>query len=221
MDGYCERLGPGIWAEPVNAVTNVAFLLAAAVMARRAGGDGLARALAGVLGAIGLGSLLFHTLATPWAAAADVLPILAYVLLYVYAAHRRFWGQGRGPSLLFAAASVPWIAALTPVLAQVPGFGASAVYWPIPLLILVHAALLRRRAPATARGLAAGAGVLVLSLVARSLDGPLCAAVPVGTHFLWHLLNALMLGWMIEVLLRHGRAGAAGEGRLAARAGRR
>jgi hypothetical protein len=33
--------------------------------------------------------------------------------------------------------------------------------------------------------------------------------VPVGTHFLWHLLNALMLGWMIEVL---GRASLAGRG---------
>jgi hypothetical protein len=29
-----------------------------------------------------------------------------------------------------------------------------------------------------------------------------------GTHFLWHLLNALMLGWMIMVYVRHhtGRA---------------
>jgi hypothetical protein len=29
-----------------------------------------------------------------------------------------------------------------------------------------------------------------------------------GTHFLWHLLNALMLGWMINVYVaqRAGRA---------------
>jgi hypothetical protein len=24
-----------------------------------------------------------------------------------------------------------------------------------------------------------------------------------GTHFLWHILNGLMLGWMIEVYRRH------------------
>jgi hypothetical protein len=29
-----------------------------------------------------------------------------------------------------------------------------------------------------------------------------------GTHFLWHLLNAVMLGWMINVYVRH-RAGRA------------
>ncbi len=41
--------------------------------------------------------------------------------------------------------------------------------------------------------------MLTVSLVLRSLDAPLCAANPLGTHFLWHLLNAVMLGWMIEV----------------------
>jgi len=30
--------------------------------------------------------------------------------------------------------------------------------------------------------------------------------LPMGTHFLWHLLNAAMLGWMIEVYARHIRA---------------
>jgi hypothetical protein len=29
-----------------------------------------------------------------------------------------------------------------------------------------------------------------------------------GTHFLWHILNALMLGWMIEVYRRHRLAAA-------------
>jgi len=29
IDLYCERLGPGIWAEPINALTNLAFLVAA------------------------------------------------------------------------------------------------------------------------------------------------------------------------------------------------
>ena len=55
-------------------------------------------------------------------------------------------------------------------------------------------------------GLALGAGILCLSLTARSLDLGHCEDFPLGTHFLWHILNAVMLGWMIEVWLRH-RAG--------------
>ncbi len=209
IDGYCERLGPELWAEPVNALTNAAFLLAAVLMWRRWPREPLCRALAAVLFAIGIGSFLFHTVATPWAAAADVLPILGYILLYVYAAHRRVWGQGVGLSLLFMALTIPWIALLTPVFERLPGFAVSSFYWPVPTLILLHAWLLRRPQPEVARGFAIGAGILAVSLTIRSLDGALCGAMPVGTHFLWHHLNALMLGWMIEVL---GRASLAGRG---------
>jgi hypothetical protein len=85
---------------------------------------------------------------------------------------------------------------------MVPGLGSSAGYAPVPVLILAYAWLLRRRAPEVARGLAVGAGVLVVSLAFRTLDGPLCGLVPVGTHFLWHVLNGVMLGWMILVYVR-------------------
>jgi hypothetical protein len=63
--------------------------------------------------------------------------------------------------------------------------------------------MLSRRAPSTARGLAVGAGILTVSLTFRTLDQPLCAVWPKGTHFLWHILNATMLGWMIETYRRH------------------
>jgi len=39
--------------------------------------------------------------------------------------------------------------------------------------------------------LLAAAASLVAALVMRTLDAPLCAAVPTGTHFLWHAGAAL------------------------------
>jgi hypothetical protein len=203
IDAYCERLDPGYWAEPVNAVTNAAFLLAAAIMWRRSGGQGLAGLLCGILALIGIGSFLFHTHAQAWAAMADVVPILAYILVYIFAINRDVWRlralSAGGLTILF----LPYAAATVPLFQLLPGLGDSAAYAPVPLLILIYAFLLRRRFPGTACGLAAGAGILILSITFRSLDGPLCAALPLGTHFLWHILNALMLGWMIEVYHRH------------------
>jgi len=73
----------------------------------------------------------------------------------------------------------------------------------VPLLILIYAVALRRRFPVLARGFVAGAALLILSLTARTLDLPLCASLPLGTHFLWHVFNGVMLGWMIEVYCRH------------------
>ncbi|TCP41742.1 hypothetical protein [Rhodovulum marinum] len=203
VDAYCERTDFTHWSEPVNALTNAAFLVAAAVMWRRTAGLALGRALCVVLAAIGLGSFLFHTRATVWAAAADVLPILGFILLYLYAANRAFWGLGAWPALGLTALFFPYAAAAGRAFGQLSWLGSSAGYAPVALLILVYAALLAGRAPATARGLALGGGMLIVSLTFRTFDEPLCPAWPIGTHFLWHLLNGALLGWMIEVYRRH------------------
>jgi hypothetical protein len=202
VDGYCERLGPGLWAEPLNAVTNLAFILAAAVMWPRVRGIG--RVLAAILAMIGIGSGLFHTVAQVWAGLADVVPIALFILFYLYAVNRHVWGLGPRAALVGTVLFVPYAALATPLLqALVPGLGGSAAYASVDVLIWLYALALVRRAPATARGLALGAAILALSIAARAADMPLCAVWPYGTHFLWHLLNALMLGLMIETLARH------------------
>ena len=205
VDGYCERLDPGFWAEPVNALTNAAFLIAALVMATRLRGARLplANALVVILAVIGMGSFLFHTFATRWAGVADVLPILVYILVYIYTANRAYWGLRVLPALGLTALFFPYAAVMVPVFTWAGVGGGSAGYAPVPLLILIYAALLRHKLPQVARGLAIGAGILVLSLTFRTIDMPVCSGFPLGTHFLWHVLNGVMLGWMIEVYRRH------------------
>lgn len=203
IDGYCERTDPSYWSEPINAVTNAAFLIAAVIMWLRCRGHLSGQVMAAILFAIGIGSYLFHTHATPWAALTDVAPIVGFSLGYIFLANRDFWGFPVWLAALGAAAYLPYTAALTPVFSALPFFEISSFYWPLPVLIFAYAWLLRRRAPETARNLAIGAGLLCLSLSARSIDEPLCFAIPLGTHFLWHILNAIMLGWMIETWRRH------------------
>ena len=203
VDGYCERTGPGYWAEPVNALTNMAFLAAAAVIWPRVRGLPAGRGMVVLLAVIGVGSWMFHTHANRLTGLMDVVPILAFILSYVFVASRDFLQLRPLQAGLIAAAFLPYAMALVPLFGTIPFLRVSALYWPVPMLILIFAWLLRTTAPATARGLALGAGVLTLSLVFRSLDGTLCAAFPLGTHFLWHLLNAVMLAWMVEVWRRH------------------
>lgn len=203
IDAYCERLGPAYWAEPINAVTNAAFLIAAAIMWRRTDGLFTARLLCAILAVIGLGSFLFHTHATAWAAMADSLPIALFILAYLFATNRTILRWPLWAAILGTMAFFPYAAILTPAFDALPFLTISSFYWPVPLLIAAYAVALRRRHPSTARGLALGAAILTLSLVFRSLDDPLCPHVPTGTHFLWHILNAVMLSWMIEVYRRH------------------
>lgn len=203
VDGYCERLDPSFWAEPINAVTNGAFLVVAVIMWRRSQGLPLARGLCAVLFAIGVGSFLFHTYAQTWAGLADVLPILIFVVLYIFTATKAFWQQSTWRSLGITALFFPYAAALVPLFQMIPGIGGSAAYGPVPLLIALYAYGLRYRFPATAKRLAIGAALVTTSLLIRTVDAPLCTAIPMGTHFMWHLLNAVALGWMIETYRRH------------------
>jgi hypothetical protein len=76
----------------------------------------------------------------------------------------------------------------------------SAAYVPaLGVMLLVGAAMVARRHAAAPFVLAAGA-VFCLSLTLRTLDLPLCGRVPVGTHFWWHLLNAVTLGLLLFAL---------------------
>lgn len=98
VDAYCERTGPDYWSEPINALTNMAFLIAALVLWPRLRGPEMAmgRALAAVLFVIGLGSWLFHTHANRLTGLMDVLPIVGFILLYVFAATRDYFGARPG-----------------------------------------------------------------------------------------------------------------------------
>lgn len=206
VNSYCERLDASFWSEPVNALSNAGFLFAAALVWRlpEVRRDPGAWLLTLLLVAIGVGSFLFHTFAEVWAMLADVLPILGFILVYVHLATVRFLGAPVWAGALAAAAYVPVSGMVSRGIASAVGpVNGSVSYMPVAILIAAYALALARRAPATARGLAIGAAALCLSLLFRSVDRAVCPAFPLGTHFLWHLLNAGLLGWMILVLARH------------------
>ncbi|SIN85852.1 ceramidase domain-containing protein [Vannielia litorea] len=210
IDGYCERLSPAFWAEPVNALTNAAFLLAALVAllhARRIGqARGAVTVLCLLLAAIGMGSLAFHTFATRWAALADVVPIQLFSLVALVAGLHRFTGaQGRRTALLVPPVLALLIGATWGLALIAPPLLRGAVgYAPAFLSLWGFAALTAaQRSPPFGR-MATAALVFTASLTARTLDGPLCAVLPLGTHWLWHLANAVTLALVIGVLARQG-----------------
>lgn len=207
IDIYCERLDVGIWAEPINAVTNFAFILAAIIMWIRCKNLVEGRVLAFLLFSIGCGSFLFHTFAQTWAAILDVTPILIFILTYIYAANRRFLVWSKRMSITGVILFLPYQFLVVSILSSIQFFGSSAQYVPVAILIFFYSALLHKSKSNLSRELFVGATILSLSIFARTIDEPLCLIVSVGTHFIWHILNAIMLAWMIEILRRHMLAG--------------
>ena len=192
VNAYCERTDASYWSEPVNALTNLAFLVAAWALwrlARRRGAlDGGAWALILIVAAIGAGSFAFHTLATRTAMLADVIPILIFQLAWLWLYLRRLVGWDG----LTAALPVGGYLALTFLMAAAP-LGGSAMYLPALVVLLVIGAWHARAARPGRFDLIAAGGVLAVSLGFRTIDQQICPGFPLGTHFLWHLLNGLVL----------------------------
>lgn len=205
VDIYCERLGPGLWAEPLNAVSNLGFVLAGLWLLRRAmqrGEPGAVRVLPVLMVLIGIGSGAFHTFATKWAELLDVAFIGLFIYWFVACYVRYRW-------------AAPWWLAL-PCMALFHGFGmlvtqpfesgafnGSVGYFPALAGLLVFGLLstwkdrLHR-----ARWFFAAALVFTGSLTLRTLDQSVCASWPHGTHWAWHLLNALTLSLCVLAISR-------------------
>ncbi|ORE94636.1 hypothetical protein ATO13_11191 [Stappia sp. 22II-S9-Z10] len=209
IDNYCERLSPAFWAEPVNAVTNAAFIIAAAValvMAHRRGQlDGAVILLTVILSAIGIGSFLFHTFATRWAVMADVIPIQIFILTYFALAMRRFAGMPWWGALMATAGFVAFSIAGGRAAAMLGDLNGSEGYLP-PLagLFVVGAILLAAGRSGAGWSLIVAAAIFAVSLTFRTLDMAVCGAFPLGTHFMWHTLNGVLLGHLIVAMIRFG-----------------
>ncbi len=204
VDLYCERLGPAFWAEPVNALSNIAFLIASGILfgqSRARPADGEVRALSALVGVVGIGSFLFHSFANPLAELADVLPIALFVLTYIWVSFRRFLGWGTGKTLL----AMGVFLGLGPVMARLPEgwqMNGSVSYLPCLGMLLFQWTQIRRAQPLAARRVLVAALTFVLSLTLRSLDMQLCSLFPLGTHFLWHCFNGLVLYLLVLAVMR-------------------
>ncbi len=159
---------------------------------------------------VGVGSFLFHTYATPWAGAADSGPIVMFILGYFTVTMSRFAGlTWREAGLATAGFLVAMLAAATvfrqivpPLLGQ---YANSVSYYPACLALLAVGIWLdRARDHPAGVVLMRASGVFALSLVFRTLDRPACEWFPIGTHFLWHLCNGLLLWMLIDAVIRHG-----------------
>jgi len=201
---YCERLGPGLLAEPANALSNLAFFAAAAALWRvsslAARGRVLPadlRLLAPLVLLVAVGSTLFHTLAVRWAGMLDSLFILLFCCVFLYGFLRHAVLVPAWAAITAAATFAVFSYAFPQLFA--PGtLNASTAYIPNLVALIAMTAWLGWRHAAATRMFALASAVFCISLTLRTIDHDICARFPLGTHFLWHLLN----GWLLWIVGR-------------------
>lgn len=208
IDLYCERTIAGVWSEPLNALSNLAFLIASLAIWRLAQRQpkiptGIWLLIA-LTASIGIGSFLFHTFATRWASFLDTLPILLFQLCYIWLYSQkivrmkyRYSGALLGGFFFASNFSKQFTDILNGSLSYAPAF----------LVLLGFAIYHYRQQKREPFILLIALGCFLLALLFRTLDQATCPYFSIGTHFLWHPSNgtllylsarALILNWSIR-----------------------
>jgi hypothetical protein len=227
---YCERgTQIALWAEPLNALSNISFFIAAGLAywlyrslpATHRNADQIL--MIGLVALIGLGSFLFHLFANQWSELTDIVPIFLFMLAYLAHVLNRQLNVPPGWTVvlvsIFTAVSIAFMTMtcgsadkiLQPVWVgegQASCLNGSIAYIPALITLVVVALVLRRVEDRAAPTLLLASGVLAVSIVFRTIDHLACDTLvlqghAIGTHFIWHLLNGLLLYLLLRAMLKY------------------
>jgi len=226
---YCERgTNEALWAEPINAISNAGFLLAALIFWQlilwrprdeRSADHYLLMALAFL---IGFGSLAFHLFADEGTALADVIPIGLFMLVYLGFALNRFLSVPPGWTVLLVLIFAGLVGAAMQIHCWDGGIGlrgaapdakpclnGSMAYLPALGALIIVGMVAAERHHKAAPYILGAAVVFAVSIVLRSVDLAFCDRLlidgrEVGTHFIWHLLNAVVIFLLLRASLEAG-----------------
>jgi Ceramidase len=212
VDYYCERVAPGLWGEPVNALTNFAFLIASGslfwLLARQPRRVPVSVwLLPAATAVVGLCSLAFHMFATGFTGLLDTLSISAFILIAAVVTVHQVWDVPWKWAWLVAPGYLAFALGLNAALATIGGERAVLGGY-LPALVGLVGFGMAIRLTASAESSRFGtlllwaAALFAVSLTLRTLDSPLCADLPVGTHFLWHCLNAVVMFLVSYTVIR-------------------
>lgn len=141
---------------------------------------------------IGLGSSLFHSYQTGWAQLSDVIPCWTFMMTYIGSAlyymlnisktRTFFYMVAFSASLAFTgtfhleAPSVPWI--------------------PAGIMLWVLSFGLYKRGRQSYYSIGTGALCFTIGLTLKHINPWMVGHLGIGTHWLWHLVTALMLVYL-------------------------
>lgn len=210
IDEYCERTDFSFWAEPTNAITNfsiiIAGLLALRLYNRHFPLHGSTHRpnvlmLIGLVILTGIGSFLYHTFATVWAGWADLLPIMAYIYLYHAVFLRRILAMEYCYVLLYVTGffflSVVMLSYFGP-----RALNGSIGYVPAALSFFIVWVGMRRLHRPGSKLFGIAGFIFVTAASFRTMDNLICPYFPLGTHFMWHLCNSVVLYLMLKLVIQ-------------------
>lgn len=207
--GVCERHALGFMGEPLNVISNLGFLYVAVVIYRfyHKHEDITGRwiwdihALTFLTFIIGFNSIVFHAFPTPTTELMDTIPIVMFIMIYFTSILFRI-----GRCTLFQAGIclVAFVGFSHVLVTQFPrALNDSIGYLSSMIALIIIAVYLHLKARPSSTHFMLASIVGVCSLFCRAIDRDICSMFPLGTHFIWHCLNATLLYILLKQIIRN------------------
>jgi len=204
IDFYCERLSSDFWAEPFNAISNFSFILSSIILwiqLRRIEIKNNRIQIAIVLiFLIGIGSFLFHTVADDLTYYFDVVPIFSFQIFILHEILKSIFQSNVYARFL----QISVFIFSTLVLSRkeyLTLLNGSLGYLPSVAFLLYLSIQSYRYKKIILTYFLKTTGIFVVSLLFRSIDMYFCNLNPHGFHMFWHILNALVLYNLVQILI--------------------
>lgn len=192
---YCERgQSTTLLAEPINAVTNLAFLffgwLAYRLVQKTDHSSKLLSSLPLLLSIVGIGSFIYHTDRNATTLLFDAVPIYVFMLTSLFLLLTKILRDHR-KSLLVLMSFIVVEVLLTIVVPR--DFLNNSIRHIIAVcfMTILSFFLHQKYGPKILVTMLSVIALYATAIVFRSVDLLVCQAFFTGTHFLWHLLAAV------------------------------
>ena len=203
---YCEKAISNGFFEPLNTITNLAFILAGILLfiqfRKKAHLDFKGILFSSLLIIIGFGSFIWHLYRNDTTLVADSIPIALFILFYLFFYLKFTTMKSLHLILLFIGFFV-YTSVFTFLLNSKSIYilenGGAGYFSAISYFFVLQIYNIFHRKAIIKSSIIIGI-VFLISLCFRQIDMTVCEHISFGTHFIWHILNALSLYLFVKLL---------------------
>jgi hypothetical protein len=210
---YCERTDSSFWAEPLNAISNISFIIAGFLIiylykkylidSKKAENsinyiekDFNIIILSLLSITVGIGSFLYHTFHTQLTILGDLIPIAIFSFYTLYIGLRKNLEYDIKKSILFLI-GFGLIMTYSMFFMDRSFMNGSIIYLPVPFALLYFSIFAKNKK----KEWIISTILFSFALLFRTIDSSICGINPHGTHFLWHLINGFTFFFMIKATM--------------------
>jgi len=207
--GVCERRAPDeLFAEPLNVLTSIGFFIAALLSyihcKRHPEVKGENKLdiyiIIFFVALIGVASVTFHMAPSKYTELFDIISIVTFIHIYFFSFLVRV---AKLKIFQMIIVYLAFSGTTHMLVSQFPNaMNDSIAYLSSIIAIIFMSFYMNSKRWAASTQLYIASIIGMASLFFRSIDNFVCDQIPTGTHFIWHLFNAILIYLLVKQLVR-------------------